>query len=145
MKSGAGRVGDRQALNARPIKTSKIPSILFFCLLLAPVVYGAEQQKIPNEDCLACHDQIDPAKYGRSIHGKNLCTSCHADIIEIPHQEKPAPVQCANCHPIEAEIYRASDHGIAEGRGSRPRDAWIVTGNRIHFSITVIPSRPSTV
>jgi len=96
-------------------------AVLCFVLMLAPVfcteAFAAAQQEIQNEDCLACHDQIDPAKYSRSIHGKNLCTSCHADIREVPHQEKPGPVQCANCHSIEAEIYRASDHGIAVGAG----------------------------
>ena len=98
----------------------KILTVLLFCLVgipaFGPNVLGALQE-IQNEDCLTCHDKIAPEKYAHSIHGKNLCTSCHADIREIPHQDKPAPVQCANCHALESQIYRASDHGIAVGAG----------------------------
>ena len=102
------------------MKNAKRISVFFFVSLIIPLFCSsgfAAPLDIQNEDCLACHDQIDPAKYAGSIHGKNLCTSCHNDIREIPHQEKPAPVQCANCHAIEAQIYRASDHGIAVGAG----------------------------
>ncbi len=75
-------------------------------------------QEIQNEDCLACHTDIDPAKYAASIHGRRLCTSCHNDISEIPHQDKPAPAQCASCHHTENDIYQASDHGKAVSLGA---------------------------
>ncbi len=68
---------------------------------------------IENSECLTCHDDIKPDAYNASVHGKNLCTSCHADITEAPHPEKPGKPVCNQCHRIEAEIYNASDHGMA--------------------------------
>jgi cytochrome b subunit of formate dehydrogenase len=56
---------------------------------------------------------VDPAKFGVSIHGRNLCTSCHTDIHEVPHAVPLKPVSCATCHRIETEVYLHSDHGIA--------------------------------
>ena len=75
-------------------------------------------EEIKNDDCLTCHDKIDSAQYQASIHGARLCTSCHSDIREIPHQEKPGHVQCAGCHPTENVIYQASDHGKAVSAGA---------------------------
>ncbi|OGW82155.1 MAG: hypothetical protein A3G33_10525 [Omnitrophica bacterium RIFCSPLOWO2_12_FULL_44_17] len=72
---------------------------------------------IQNDDCFACHETMDSAKYVSSIHGSRLCTSCHSDIKELPHPEKLAPVQCATCHHIENEIYQNSDHGKAVSFG----------------------------
>ncbi|MDO8525685.1 MAG: cytochrome b/b6 domain-containing protein [Candidatus Omnitrophota bacterium] len=70
-------------------------------------------QRIENSECLTCHDDIKPDVYNASVHGKNLCTSCHADITEAPHPEKPGKPVCNQCHRIEAEIYNSSDHGVA--------------------------------
>ncbi|MBL0057550.1 MAG: hypothetical protein IPP35_00095 [Elusimicrobia bacterium] len=77
-----------------------------------------------NEDCLACHAEegmgapvVDGAAFGKSIHGKNLCVSCHADAKELPHAEKLAPVSCGRCHRVETQIYLQSDHGKAVARG----------------------------
>lgn len=52
------------------------------------------------------------------MHGKNLCTSCHKGITEIPHSEKLAPVECAACHRLESEVYSNSDHGKAVKAGA---------------------------
>ena len=73
---------------------------------------------VRNDDCLTCHDNIDPVKYKASIHGARLCTSCHSDIKEVPHQDKPGPVQCGNCHRTENAIYQSSDHGKAVSLGA---------------------------
>src|SRR3989338_9095121 len=89
----------------------------FLLFLFLPSIAFAEEQVIQNEDCLACHDQINPEKFTSSIHGSNRCTSCHTDVKEVPHEQKPGPVSCATCHRIEAEIYYASDHGQALKHG----------------------------
>ena len=91
---------------------------------------------VENADCLACHDDeklskvdkagqvvslhVSPALYTASIHGKNLCTSCHRDITTVPH---PAgfvhkPVSCGACHRVETDIYLKSDHGRAIHQGA---------------------------
>lgn len=88
---------------------------------------------VDNTDCFVCHADkglvktndagkalslfVDGAKFGSSIHGKNLCTSCHSDITELPHPEKLKPVSCSACHRIETDIYLKSDHGLAIHKG----------------------------
>ena len=74
--------------------------------------------EIPNDECLSCHTDLNHDKFLSSVHGKNLCTSCHSDIKETPHEDKLLPVNCANCHHLEAEIYRNSDHGKALHAGA---------------------------
>lgn len=77
-----------------------------------------------NETCLTCHGSpdmgapvVDTAAFAKSIHGGNLCVSCHTDAAEIPHPEKLAAVSCAKCHRLETQIYLQSDHGRAVARG----------------------------
>lgn len=77
-----------------------------------------------NETCLTCHGSsdmgapvVDTTAFSKSIHGGNLCVSCHTDAAEIPHPEKLAPVSCAKCHRLETQIYLQSDHGRAVARG----------------------------
>lgn len=86
-------------------------------LLLAGILFSPGvslcQEPPSNNDCLACHDHVNIQAYGSSVHGANLCTSCHNDIREIPHSEKLAKVDCSTCHTSESQIYNASDHGQA--------------------------------
>ncbi|PIW65699.1 MAG: hypothetical protein COW12_00300 [Candidatus Omnitrophica bacterium CG12_big_fil_rev_8_21_14_0_65_45_16] len=75
--------------------------------------HPAPSPKIQNDDCFLCHDTMHAEKFSRSAHGGHLCTSCHSDIHEIPHEDKLVPVKCGECHRLESDIYTASDHGIA--------------------------------
>src|SRR3990167_869298 len=86
-----------------------------------------------NSDCITCHGEkdmkkilpggeeqsllVDEKEYSASIHGRNLCTSCHDDIKELPHQENLKPVFCSKCHRIETRVYNESDHGKAVSVG----------------------------
>src|SRR3989338_9168294 len=60
-------------------------------LVLLCAIGSAVAEEIDNATCFSCHGDsssqpfIDPAKFETSIHGKNLCTSCHTDITSIPH------------------------------------------------------------
>ena len=98
-------------------QTSRNDRLLFLSLFLIFLSISASAEPIKNEDCLACHDNFPIAKFKMSSHGTNLCASCHQDIKEIPHPDKVAPVNCASCHRIEAEIYNGSDHGKALASG----------------------------
>ncbi len=90
---------------------------------------------LDNSDCLQCHgDQslvkkdatgktislyVDEAKFKSTIHGKNLCTSCHSDVTDLPHPDNfvAKSVSCSQCHRVETEIYLKSDHGQAVHTG----------------------------
>lgn len=96
------------------IRIYKIRSILLSVFFLLALSLCATSYAIENNECLSCHgDTINAEAYNLSIHGKNLCTGCHIDLASLPHQEKPKPPTCNQCHRIEYEIYSSSDHGIA--------------------------------
>ena len=96
---------------------------------------SASPPAIENADCLGCHGDrtletkgpdgkprslfVDEAVFASSIHGKNRCTSCHGDIVEVPHPDgfRPKDVSCAQCHRLETGVYLASDHGLAVHAG----------------------------
>ncbi len=92
-------------------------------LALVTLLLAGRVLAIENAECFVCHGDkdsgkfIDEAKFANSIHSKNLCTSCHTDITELPHAEKLKPVSCGQCHRVETEVYRNSDHGQAVGKG----------------------------
>ena len=65
--------------------------------------------------CLGCHGNkgfevpgtngkprqlhVNADKFGKSVHGKQLCVDCHKDITEIPHQAGVShKVSCVQCH-----------------------------------------------
>ncbi len=90
-----------------------------FFISVSPSVRAAD-----NSDCMVCHGQegmgaplIDEKEFTRSIHGGNLCASCHQDAANLPHADKLKPVSCGNCHRVETQIYLNSDHGRAVSKG----------------------------
>lgn len=106
----------------RPFITLLVLALAALCASLSapPVLHAADT----NESCLSCHGEetdefpyVDAKEYAASIHGKNLCISCHTDAKRLPHKEKLAPVYCATCHRIETGIYMDSDHGRALSKG----------------------------
>lgn len=122
------------------MKTPHAP--LYWAALLAACVLRASAA-IDNGDCFTCHDDktlvktnkagriislnVTPATYAASTHGSNACTSCHADITEVPHPanfsaKEPA---CAACHAVASASYSNSVHGIGvrTGRSSCARCA----------------------
>ena len=108
----------------------KLKLVAVVVSILAPVLAA---RALDNSDCFACHSDkelvktnaagkavslfVDEKKFGDSIHAKNLCTSCHADITDLPHAETHKPVACSQCHRVEADIYLKSDHGQAIHKG----------------------------
>ncbi|MFA5059311.1 MAG: cytochrome b/b6 domain-containing protein [Candidatus Omnitrophota bacterium] len=105
-------------------KNFKICFFILCCFLsVSAQSFGEEKEVIDNETCFTCHSDpeatpfVDPEKFKSSIHGGNLCISCHSDIVEVPHEEKLKPVSCGSCHRIETELYLNSDHGKALGHG----------------------------
>ena len=96
--------------------------VFAFCTVIlfsAPPVYAMD-----NETCFSCHGEqteeipfVAQGEFESSIHGKNLCISCHTDVKNLPHAEKLAPVSCGSCHRIETTLYTNSEHGRVLSQG----------------------------
>lgn len=113
----------------------KILPVFIYCslfLLFNPHVHNtaceeASKTETPadNETCFACHSDpdsapfVDAGKFSASVHGGDLCTSCHADLVgsEFPHNSPLAKVDCGVCHSAEQSRFAGSLHGKALERG----------------------------
>ena len=105
-------------------------SLLFLCCNdghAQTVSAGAPADKaVSNDDCFACHSDasqaplVDQEKFKASVHGKDLCTSSHTDLIgsDFPHKT-PLPVDCGTCHTGEKALFSDSLHGRALARGDK--------------------------
>ena len=95
-------------------------------LLAAAAYVPARAASGPSsEDCTTCHETgprtgkrkagepppFHAAALKASPHAGLDCTSCHADIKDLPHPDKLAPVECGACHSDEQRQYAASVHG----------------------------------
>src|SRR6476661_176797 len=116
---------------------TRIGKPLLLLLLLAGLAAGLHaQQPTPappptSEDCAACHEAgaragkrkageappFNAAALKASPHAGQDCVSCHADIKEVPHADKLAPVECGSCHSDEQKQYVASVHGRKSASG----------------------------
>jgi cytochrome b subunit of formate dehydrogenase len=102
-------------------------------LLFALAAEAAEE--LGTDTCLTCHGEsgfadaagrslfIDPGMFQLSAHGVLSCTTCHADVTELPHAEHLQPVRidtvCANCHDEAVGAYRQSVHGRGDAAGAQ--------------------------
>ncbi len=100
-------------------------------LALTAGLPGQEAAPPSSEDCAACHEsgpRVGKRKAGEapgfnaaalkaSPHAGVDCTSCHADIKELPHPDKLARVECGDCHSEEQKQYSASVHGRKAAAG----------------------------
>ncbi|HMA17985.1 MAG TPA: cytochrome c3 family protein [Thermoanaerobaculia bacterium] len=121
-------------------------------LALAAGLHGQEAQSVSSEDCASCHEpaaRVGKRKAGEapgfnaralkaSPHADVDCTSCHADIKELPHPEKLARVDCGGCHGEEQKQYTASVHG----KKAAQRDAFAPGCTTCHGTHNIL--RPST-
>ena len=109
--------------------------LIFACCLWCVTAIGHAQStssptSVPkpasNDDCFACHADasqapfVDQKKFEASVHGKSLCTSCHADLVgsDFPHNT-PAHVDCGRCHVQEKNLFAGSVHGQALAHGDK--------------------------
>jgi cytochrome b subunit of formate dehydrogenase len=94
---------------------SKFISIMFLAFAWA-LPAGAEQgMAIDPATCLGCHsDKISVQAFAASVHGKNACTSCHVDIVDLTKhmkkQIKVDKVHCERCHKKQNSEHYASVH-----------------------------------
>ena len=95
-----------------------IPVIL---LLLACSRFAAAENgmAIDPATCLGCHgDKITASAFAASVHGKNACTSCHVEIVDLTShmrgEVKIGKVHCERCHKKETAEHYLSVH-ISKG------------------------------
>ena len=100
------------------IRTIVLAGLLGFCTL---VLADDVPAKLDNATCLTCHDgkhgklevpgaegkkqellAISPDKFGKSVHAKLDCVSCHTDIVDSKAEHQKAagvkPPDCVQCH-----------------------------------------------
>ena len=101
-----------------------------FLLVLIPLTPAFPQSStFSDQDCLTCHGKpeisqimsdgnirtlyVDSQKWSQDIHhlGKLTCIDCHTNANPFLHfREGYIDVDCARCHPIEAEEYQKNIH-----------------------------------
>ena len=104
-------------------------SALVIAVLLLSSFGNSQSPTFSDQDCLACHGKpeisqimhdgnlrslyVDPEKWSQDIHnlGKLSCVDCHTNAKPFLHfREGFIDVDCARCHPIEAEEYQKNIH-----------------------------------
>ena len=86
---------------------------LLLLLTLAGSAFAEDGLAIDPVTCLGCHrDKISASALAESVHGKNGCTSCHVEIVDIAKhmrgETKVNKVACERCHKKEnAEHYNS--------------------------------------
>ncbi|MCX5839091.1 MAG: cytochrome c3 family protein [Deltaproteobacteria bacterium] len=93
--------------------------VLAGCWLWATQALATVASAGPEKSCTDCHDdEVFRARFAGSVHGNNSCTSCHADIRNLPAHmtgnERPAPVNCGSCHQEIARDFRKNFHYLQE-------------------------------
>jgi len=107
-------------------------------LLATGAANAAAPAALDDASCLRCHDakaakiqvpgtddepkalgQIDPRKFGKSVHGDLKCVACHTDIVDsqAKHQKKAGakPANCITCH--EALWETVKKEGLTQEKG----------------------------
>lgn len=97
--------------------------ILMWILGSAP-----QLQAQTREECQECHADpelttetesgeeislfVPDSVFDASVHADLECIDCHADIVELPHEDTLKAVDCGSCHEDEAEAVAKSVHGM---------------------------------
>jgi hypothetical protein len=103
-------------------------TIVFFVLIPFSPAFS-QSSAYSDQECLSCHGKpeifqilsdgnvrtlyVDPEEWSRDIHylGKLTCMDCHTNANPTIHfREGFIDVDCARCHPVEAEEYQKNVH-----------------------------------
>lgn len=84
-------------------------------LACAMPAWGAGGMAIDPRTCLECHeDSVDTGDFVKSVHGRNACTSCHTEIVDLYRHTageiEIKPVDCTSCHLQQATQHNSSVH-----------------------------------
>ncbi len=103
--------------------------IIFIFSFLLSIPLSTQAQIYSDQDCLFCHGKpemaqitpagkvrslyVNPEEWSQDIHkvGKLTCVDCHKNANPYLHfREGFIDVDCASCHPEEAEEYQKNIH-----------------------------------
>lgn len=118
---------DRMITRVKMTQIRFLTLIVFLWGLTVLPMFAVTASALENGDCLDCHGEkdftttrgdkevslyVDADVFSGSIHGENgiACVDCHADIEDIPHADRLAPVDCAACHDEAAGSFAGSIH-----------------------------------
>lgn len=90
-------------------------ALMFLAIVWALPAHAEQGMAIDPATCLGCHsNKFSVHDFAASVHGKNACTSCHVDIIDLAkHMKKEIKVQkvqCERCHKKVNSEHYASVH-----------------------------------
>ncbi len=128
----------RSPTRPRSIHRSPLAHLLLLGLALCALAPRGPAQE--NKKCLECHEtegltmkrdghdvslQVDAERFGKSVHKKQDCVSCHTDLAGVetfPHKKNLERVNCTECHDDEkgpVTTYRESTHGLRAAAGDK--------------------------
>ncbi len=108
---------------------TRLTAIFFISSILCVQLSFSQSYAYSDQECLSCHGKpniaqimsdgrvrslfVDPEKWSQDIHhkGRLLCVDCHTLANPYLHfREGAIDVDCARCHPEEAEEYQKNIH-----------------------------------
>lgn len=111
------------------MRLKRLTAILFISFFLCVHQSFSQSFSFSDQECLSCHGKpniaqimsdgkvrplfVDPDKWSQDIHhkGQLLCVDCHTLANPYFHfREGYIDVDCARCHPEEAEEYQKNVH-----------------------------------
>ena len=102
--------------------------VLMFMILMWMIGSARLLQAQTRDECQECHSDpelttetesgeeislfVADSLFDASVHADLECIDCHADVTELPHDERLKKVDCGSCHEDAAEAVAQSVHGI---------------------------------
>jgi len=111
------------------MRLKRLTAVFFIPFFLCVQLSFSQSYSYSDKECLSCHGKpdiaqimsdgkvrslfVDPEKWSQDIHhkGQLLCVDCHTLANPYFHfREGYIDVDCARCHPEEAEEYQKNIH-----------------------------------
>jgi len=111
------------------MRLKRLTAVFFISFFLCVQLSFSQSYSYPDQECLSCHGKpdiaqimsdgkvrslfVDPEEWSQDIHhkGQLLCVDCHTFANPYFHfREGYIDVDCARCHPEEAEEYLKNIH-----------------------------------
>ncbi len=111
------------------MRLKRLTAIFFISFFLCVQLSFSQSYSYSDQECLSCHGKpdiaqimsdgkvrslfVDPEEWSQDIHhkGRLLCVDCHTLANPYLHfREGFINVDCARCHPEEAEEYQKNIH-----------------------------------